>query len=728
MLEAAHHMKNKTSLVLLAGLGVAGVIAVACGSESSSNFGDPNGGPNGNGDQNADGSNSGDFGPAGEGGTRGVASLTIDPPTATIDITSAPFPTQKFVATAHYSDGSTGDVPISWSATNAPVGGVDSTGLFTPRGDQGGVVTITATGHGATATATLTVKFHQSENPANVDDTTKASLLAATNPDPTIVWTYPYDGMAYSRGLNAPEMMWNKNVAGDVYAVHVESPTYEFTSFTNGAASTTTAGTAPAGPRVFNFAQNQWNAFVSSTSGDAKVTVTRKTGSTFTKVIEQTWKIANRSMSGTIYYWAINQGAVVRIKPGASSPDTFLANATVPAPGELQYDGSTKTKMVCPSCHTVSADGSRLAMDTGRWDSTVEQWSTVYDLTTGTSTFNGYKTASPPSRYPLAGLSADGKVLVENWAAVRGSPGGQDDKPVDISAPSGTTGVFVENSGLETLVGSGHHTLFPAFSADNALFTYVDSSTAELYTLDWNATTKKFSNKVKVADKPASGKIAYPTISPDHRWIVYQVGPDFGSLDTSYLGDLYAVDLTNPNHPIALDAINKSMSGAATGARDQHRSYEPTFAPVASGGYFWIVFHSRRTYGNHLVDVPYTNGTEGSGTKQLWVAAIDVATGAAVTADPSHAPFWLPGQALGTRNMRGYWALDPCHSDGDSCSTGSDCCNGFCDATNDAGAPVCGKTSNTTCSQDGDKCDVATDCCSVGAVCINHACSEPPPK
>ncbi|MGH7286008.1 MAG: hypothetical protein ACRELY_31190, partial [Polyangiaceae bacterium] len=76
-----------------------------------------------------------------------------------------------------------------------------------------------------------------------------------------------------------------------------------------------------------------------------------------------------------------------------------------------------------------------------------------------------------------------------------------------------------------------------------------------------------------------------------------------------------------------------------------------------------------------------------------------------------------------------YWALDPCHADGDTCATGTDCCNGFCDTTDDAGAPVCGKGSST-CSEVGDKCDVSSDCCNSanGVTCINHSCSEPPPR
>lgn len=717
---------RKQSWLLVSVVGFSAALGfVACGSTDQSTFGsDQN-------DGGALGDGGGGFGGGDSGSNKPLDSLVVDPATATLDVSTAPFPTQAFTATAHFTDGTTGPVAATWTASDASVGSIDGSGLYTPRGTQGGVVTITATAGGKSATATLTVNLHQIDNPAGVDAATQASLLGATTADGSIVWTYPYDGMAYTRGLNAPEMMWNNNAGGDVYAIHIVSPYYELQSFTTATPVTATAGTTPAGATAFDFDPAQWSAFANSTSGDATVTVTRMHGSAFTKVVQQTWKMASRSMSGTIYYWAINRAAVVRIKPGATAPDFFLSSATVPAPGEKNGLGTTTTAMFCPSCHTVSADGSTLAMGTGDWGgaNTVDVWSTLYDLAAGATTFHGYETPNPPTRYPLAGLSADGKMLVENWASVRGPGMGVDDKPIDISSPSGTTGTIMNGTNLETLVGSNHHTYFPVFSADNALFAYVDSGDGKLYSLDYDATTKSFSNARQMADAPASGKIAYPTISPDHRWIVYQVGPDFGSLKMSFTGDLWAIDTTNPNHPISLANVNTTLSAAAGASRDEHRSYEPTFAPVASGGYFWIVFHSRRTYGNRLVDVPYTDGSEGSGTKQLWVAAIDVNSGAATTTDPSHPPFWLPGQDPTTRNMRGYWALDPCHADGDTCATGTDCCNGFCDTTNDAGAPVCGKGSSS-CSQLGDKCDVSSDCCDSdkGVSCINHSCSEPPPR
>ncbi|MEO8875917.1 MAG: hypothetical protein ABI461_10040, partial [Polyangiaceae bacterium] len=638
---------RRTLLRLCAVVSAVGVIGVvACGSSDDSNFENGNKSGDGGGGGLDDGSGGGLGGGEQDGAsTKPIDSLAIDPATAALDVTIAPYPTKQFTATAHFHDGTTGPVPANWTASNAPVGSVDGSGLYKTSGNQGGPVTITAAAGGQTATATLTVSLHQISNPAGLDAATQASLLGATAADGSVIWTYPYDQMAYPRGIDAPNMMWNGAAAGDVYGIHIVSGTYELQAFTAVAPSIAVAGTTPAGATKFAFDPAIWAAFANSTSGTATVTVTRKSGSAYTKLIQQTWHIANKSMSGSIYYWAINAGAVLRIKPGESAPVNFLGAPSVTGPVP---PASTKS-MFCPSCHTASADGSTLVMGTGAWGQggQTDVWSTVYNLKTAAASFYGYETTSPASRFPLAAVSADGQVIVENWAAVRGGVSGTQDTPLDNRPPT-VDGMMTTLTGtnLDTLVGSGHHTFFPAFSADNQYFAYVDSTDAKLYGLNWDATARKFSSSLHIADPPAGMKIAYPTISPDHRYIVYQVGPDYGSLAAGDTGDLYAVDITNPLHPISLTGINTSMSAAQATTRDQHRSYEPTFAPTPSGGYFWLVFHSRRTYGNALLGNAYNS--EGSGTKQLWVAAIDVPATAASTTDPSHPPFWLPGQDITT--------------------------------------------------------------------------------
>ena len=89
-------------------------------------------------------------------------------------------------------------------------------------------------------------------------------------------------------------------------------------------------------------------------------------------------------------------------------------------------------------------------------------------------------------------------------------------------------------------------------------------------------------------------------------------------------------------------------------------------SPVAAGGYFWVFFDSVRHYGKLGLQ------------RQLWGAAIDISRRRHLHARPSHPAFYLPGQEFGTGNHRAFAALDPCKKDGDKCTSGIDCCGGFC--------------------------------------------------
>jgi hypothetical protein len=154
--------------------------------------------------------------------------------------------------------------------------------------------------------------------------------------------------------------------------------------------------------------------------------------------------------------------------------------------------------------------------------------------------------------------------------------------------------------------------------------------------------------------------------------------------------------------------------------------------PVASGGYFWVVFTSRRLYGNVITAAPWDSPFVGSGTfgssvvlptpKKLWVAAIDI--NGTPGKDRSHPAFYLPGQELDAINSRGFWVVNPCQADGATCVSGDECCGGYCVAAE--GGLTCRSMPNG-CSQQYDKCTTASDCCgaSQGYMCIDNRCSAP---
>ncbi|MGO8999017.1 MAG: hypothetical protein ACLQVI_37295, partial [Polyangiaceae bacterium] len=162
--------------------------------------------------------------------------------------------------------------------------------------------------------------------------------------------------------------------------------------------------------------------------------------------------------------------------------------------------------------------------------------------------------------------------------------------------------------------------------------------------------------------------------------------------------------------------------------------YEPTVLPVVVGGYAWVVFTSRRDYGNQLTEVPWLSWPPDYDTlslaqapvKKLWVAAIDL--NAPPGTDPSHPAFYLPAQELLAGNSRGFWVLDPCAQNGAACTSGDQCCNGFCEPAEDGGLICASAPVSSTCSGVQDKCTTAADCCDTTNQCINGFCAEPAPK
>ena len=177
--------------------------------------------------------------------------------------------------------------------------------------------------------------------------------------------------------------------------------------------------------------------------------------------------------------------------------------------------------------------------------------------------------------------------------------------------------------------------------------------------------------------------------------------------------------------PLSLDKTN--AAGVAVSG-SLHLNYAATVNPIVAGGYIWVVFTSPRDYGNRMVAPvpaqPAPLDTTYSNHKQLWIAAVDANIGAI---DPSHPPFWMPGQDAMTANMFGYWTLAPCKAtpgDGGApatCSTGFECCSGFC---RDQGQGFVCANNPGGCSQLGEKCGASSDCCGAGLSvgCVAGVC------
>ena len=335
--------------VALVGAAMSG--AACGGGASGGDAPDAGTGPKGTVDGGDAGNLTGDAGSL-LGNTANLTSITVDPPTASIESLNGVTVKQAFKVTGHYDNGTTMPLTngISWSASEPGIGGVDTTGLYTANGSLGGIVSVQASYQKQMASAALTVLLHIQKNGAKAAGNIQAKLTGASTPDAAVVWAYPYDGTVWPRGLLAPILQWNGGAAADTYYVHIKSATFELENFL-------VATGAPASQIALD--NPTWAQFVDSTSGATQVSVARWDGTTASLIAHHTWTIAPASMRGTIYYWSNNLGRVLRIKPGAATADDFANQPPLNDPNQYVTSSCLMT------CHTVSADGSTIVSGGG---------------------------------------------------------------------------------------------------------------------------------------------------------------------------------------------------------------------------------------------------------------------------------------------------------------------------------------------------------------------------
>jgi hypothetical protein len=746
---------------LALGLVLAGAVGGATGAcDSDSGTTVPNGG-------HAAGGNGGGLqGGAGTGGVgfdagdSDASALGITPQDPVVTVTTGQvLPTVQFQATLN-------DAPVSaqWLIDRGELGLIDADGFFTPSGNLGGVGTITAAVGSETVSTSVTVNLVTVQNgpvgsdplpgsggwggvggegvgPA-ISNALVALLSGATSSDPSLAWLYPYDKTVWPLGVLPPLLQWaaGSSAVADGVHIHLTSEHYDYQGFFGRPAAL--PGSAPFVRHPIP--PDAWKAAtLSSAGGTLTAEIVVAAGGVAYGPITESWTVAHGALKGTVYYQSYGTD-LAKNYYGAIGGDGMFGGATlVIAPGATSpalVAGTDGTAANCRVCHSVSLDGSRMVVQLGNdYDE-----SSSYDLQ------NGYAESpygvGTTGNLGWVGLSPNGSKGLGNRVPLPGAanPNGPTSLLYDM-----TTGSALAATGLNDFVTRAG---FPVFSVDGARVAfnfYAGPGDATIGAGDGlKLVAMAFDDATNAFSAPAllyqgANPPGWPSFLPTNDAVVFQVklpggNGEYFATRAGAKGELWWSDLATGT-AAPLERLNGKEGGVSylpvggtNHADDTGLSYEPTVCPIPSGGYAWVVFMSRRMYGNVATIDPWSSDprqydhTAAATTKKLWVAAVDL--NAPPGTDPSHPAFYLPGQELLAGNARGYWVNVPCKADGETCETGDECCGGFCQPDPaDPATLICGQQ-GTECSQEFEHCDTASDCCDLTMECINGMCVEPTPQ
>jgi len=619
--------------------------------------------------------------------------------------------------------------------------------------------------------------------------TDPAALAALANPtgdagSPGLTFLYPYDKTVWPRGMIAPLLMWSWG-PGDADAIQIElatgSGSFSWTgTFGRPAILSMTGGPyirSPIPQDVWDMATNTAGALTTAGKPDPLIVkLTVEKGGVGAGPITETWPVAPGRLTGTVYYnsygthfvknWVNADGAgnavgaaILGIASGATAP-TLVVGQNSP----LNASGFPTDDTGCRVCHVVSSHGRWLLTQSEQGNPGDGQ-SYLYDLSQ-TNVQGSALAIAQQGVFGWAAMVGDGSYALTNSidpSSTNPALGGTTSSFWQFApTPAASAGTL---NGLPAGVAAG----YPSYAPDDKQVAYVDVTgqttnvDGPINTAQYDVATQTFSNVQTVA-MPATGqRIGYPVFLPDDSGLIFETEVRSSNEDSVMVtrngarSELWWVKLGATPTPVRLDVLNGNSGGTSylptnannhgtSGASDPESSYsevgfddttlnyEPTVLPLVAGGYAWVVFTSRRLYGNQLTAVPWlswppdydTTSLAQATVKKLWVAAIDLSDPA--SSDISHPAFYLPAQEILAGNSRGFWVLDPCEPDGQSCQTGDQCCNGYCEANGDGGALICSSTTPHSCSLVQEKCTTAGNCCDTSNICADGFCAIPGSK
>lgn len=577
--------------------------------------------------------------------------------TVTLGVAPPPIAYHAFAKTGDLAEVDVTD-QVEWSV-GAKIGTV-SGGVVSLTG-FGGKTTVTATLAGVEASSALTVKVVGDVFAGGADTTTKEGFDGASaDPDSSAapVIEYPEDGAVLPGNLPPIEPQWTQAADNAAYRVRVASPdVLEIALYTT--------------ERELLFPADVWAVIAGSTPDVAtSITVDGLGGGMIRSSAPRSITVSSDVIDeSAIYVWQSSTGSF-RVLDITKGTDIAL-----PTDAPALQAGQP-----CSGCHRISRDGKRfsytynggnfefgtLALDAQNGVYTQKIAPSIAFRATYAS-FNPLETSTAaamlvtvPDTVPQ---NTAGTVRLQLLDPDTGAP-----LPSNIDAATAMIDPAVGHAtSMPDWSPNGDFVVFAAYDSDKNYVRLLGDDIVLASIVEAQVTYDAVNGftfgapKVLVAspggDPDTGQNNLLPTISPDGSAVAFTRAAGWWSIKTQQ-------SLINLSGQIAVvrrsDGQVFELVKGSNGPGTTWSSTWPQWAPTTGKRYAWLAYGSERPYGHRLTTASPENAQCNlvQGQKQckhLWVTAIDLAKLASGTADPSEAPFFIPGQTIAAQYVSPQW-------------------------------------------------------------------------
>ena len=544
--------------------------------------------------------------------------LIVEPADLMVTVVNDVAVVQDYTVLATYSDGKVDDVTefARLSLRDEQYGAFTGAKLSV-SGQGAGPTRVLATLETATGETGLTVYVKKQLVDGDVPGGTPNDFDNAKE-DPTLAPTirYPADKILVPPNIGQFDVHWTATGAS-VFEMRMSNDFIDIRRYTKGIQDA-----ANPQPYWALFQVAEWSP-IASTKQQLKLSVAGmnpampgKKGTAAQQVVD----VTNENTRGGIYYWATTNPATIMrydVAKPTVAPSRMFGTGQVP-------DANGTTGNACHGCHTLSKDGTKLAMTldggNGRGTAlTVANRQVTIAVDTNT-------------RWNFATFSPDGNKLLTVYGGVMSIR----------DTAGGTVRGTLTNS-------TGKYATHPEISPDgtklvNAECTggyEAEASGCGLVIRTLNLATNTAGELQTLVPYAAGAEAYYPSFSPDGAWIAFTRSA--GGTYNITSAETWLVKADGTGTPIKLAAADKDQAGR-TNSWARWVPFGQTFGP-SSEPMFYLTFSSVRPFGVRLPS---------GGRPQIWMTPIFPAR-AAAGLDPSGPPFRVPFQDLATGNHIAQW-------------------------------------------------------------------------